>query len=260
MTCIIYFFTIQIYSFCLTSRCIPSRLAVPPLAHNTGSPIDVPAIASALAECPSPITIIPDKGCDSLFWHNAVSTFTENLNAGDKYYIYFILDYIYTCVCSHVEMIYVYSIFIMYKIDKLWTDNELSMRVASSLTFRLAEYRYKLVAAEDLEDCRTVHPCRSAFVPKSDPILWPHLPLLRWNKLRPVFEETPEVYFPLDQGVEEDWRVSRAVEGLRQVGVVLLVIGGEFLRYYYYPDVVHGVHYWTVLSLRLSLNQKLVEE
>lgn len=51
----------------------------PPLAHNTGSCIDVPDMATACADCPFPITTTPANGRFSICWHRECNTFTENL-------------------------------------------------------------------------------------------------------------------------------------------------------------------------------------
>lgn len=66
--------------FVLTSLCFPFKLAVPPLAHSTGTFIAVPAKATALADWPSPITMMPASGRFSVCWQNIVNTFEENLN------------------------------------------------------------------------------------------------------------------------------------------------------------------------------------
>lgn len=62
-----------------TSRCIPSRLAVPPFAHSTGKCMALPESATALADCPLPITTTPANGRFSACWHNVSNTLTENL-------------------------------------------------------------------------------------------------------------------------------------------------------------------------------------
>lgn len=67
-------------NFILTSLCFPFRLAVPPLAQSTGTFMAVPANATALADWPSPITMMPASGRFSVCWQNIVNTFEENLN------------------------------------------------------------------------------------------------------------------------------------------------------------------------------------
>lgn len=68
----------------LTSRCKPSKLAVPPFAHSTGKFIALPANATARADWPLPMTTTPANGRFSVCWHNDNRTFTENLK-GKKF-------------------------------------------------------------------------------------------------------------------------------------------------------------------------------
>lgn len=119
-----------------TSRCIPSRLAVPPFAQSTGRPIELPAIATARAEFPSPITTTPANGWPSLCWHSDVSTRTENLAQ------------------IHPHITFVHRLFDQH----------------GALTVHSAECPRRAVATADPADCQTAVPYRSAFEPTCDSI------------------------------------------------------------------------------------------
>lgn len=63
----------------ITSLPIPCIFAMPPFAHRTGSFIPVPANAKDRAACPSPNTSMPAIGLFSIWSHNRVNVFEENL-------------------------------------------------------------------------------------------------------------------------------------------------------------------------------------
>lgn len=63
----------------ITSLPIPCIFAMPPFAHRTGSFIPVPANAKDRAACPSPNTSMPAIGLFSIWSHNRVNVFKENL-------------------------------------------------------------------------------------------------------------------------------------------------------------------------------------